>query len=321
MIEKLNLLDRKILHELDRNSRQSAIEIGKKVHAHRNVVNFRINKLIEKEVIREFVTIISPSALGLFPCKFYLQLENFTEKKEKAILNLIENLPVYWAAKISGRWDFVIGILVKNPKELNEYKTKIIEELGEDITNKSLSILVEAPYFYRNYLLNKKEHSPIKFWIQDIKENLFDEKDLAILRILANNSRAHILDISKKVNINVKTAISRIKKLEKHGIISDYRISINLEKIGYKFFKCFISLKKADKKEIQEFMDYCSSNKNIIHLVECVGDWDLEPEFEVESNQEFYRILSEIREKFSSMIKNIETIDILKEYSYVCLPK
>ena len=56
---KLDLLDRKILYELDRNSRRSASEIAKKVRVHRNVVNFRINRLIEKGIIREFVTIIN----------------------------------------------------------------------------------------------------------------------------------------------------------------------------------------------------------------------------------------------------------------------
>lgn len=222
---------------------------------------------------------------------------------------------------MSGRWDFIIGLLIKNPKELDEIKLKILEEIGEDITNKSFSVLVEAPYFYRDYLLNKERDKEIRYWIKDVKNNVLENKDIELLRILANNSRTPILEISQKLGISVKTVMTKIKNLEKLGVIADYRLSINLEKINYKFFKCFISLKKANELEIKRFIDYCHLNKNITHLVECVGDWDLEPEFEVETIEDFYRMLSEIREKFDKIIKNIETINIIKEYSYVCLPK
>jgi DNA-binding Lrp family transcriptional regulator len=143
---------------------------------------------------------------------------------------------------------------------------------------------------------------------------------LKILRILAHNSRTPVTEIAKKADISVKTALSRIKKLEKRGVIYGYRISLNLEKIGYQFFKCFISLKKADSDVLKELIHYCQENPNIIHLVECVGDWELEPEFEIESFEKFQETLEEIRNRFGSLIKNIETINILKENDYVCLP-
>jgi Lrp/AsnC family transcriptional regulator, leucine-responsive regulatory protein len=320
---KIDNLDRKILYELDRNSRQSASQISKKLHVHKNVINFRINRLVEKGVIRQFVSIISPSVLGLIPCKIYLQMQNLTDEKQKSIIQFIQKLPLYWAARVSGRWDFILGVLVKDMKEFNEIKNRILEKFGEDITNKTISILVESPYYYREYLVevdtNKKIE--IKYWLKESKKEELDEKDIEILRLLANNSRIPVVEITEKVNLTVKTIISRIKYLKKSGIIADYRISLNLNKIGYSFFKCFISLKKADKKRINDFLEYCHLNKNIIHLVECVGDWDFEPEFEIESFEKFQQQLSEIRNKFSDIIKSVETINILEEYSYVCIPE
>lgn len=316
---KIDNLDKRIIYLLDRNSRQSASEIGKKLRVHKNVVNFRINKLVEKGIIRQFVAMISPSVLGLIPCKVYLQLQNFDEKRQKEIISFIQTLPLYWAAKVSGRWDFIIGVLVKDFQEFNEIKQKILNNLGKDIIKKDISILVEAPHYYRDYLTDSKTNE-IKYWIKSTKKQEFDEKDVEILKILSKNCRTPIVDLSDKLKINVKTCINRIKNLEKKGVIYDYRISLNLEKIGYRFFKCFISLKKADKKRLNEFLDYCHENKNIIHLVECVGEWDFEPEFEIESFEKFLEQLSEIRNKFNDIIKTIETLNILEEYSYVCLP-
>ncbi len=314
----LDSLDRKILYYLDKNSRQSANQIAKKCRAHKNVINFRINRLVERGIIRQFVAMISPSSLGLTPYKIYLQLQNFTEQKEKEIINFTKTLPVYWQAKVSGRWDFIIGLLIKNLNEFDEINQKLLNKFGQDIVNKEISILVQAPHYYRKYL--HEEKSETKYWIKEIKKQEIDEKDIEILKILANNARTPIVDIADKLDMTEKTIISRIRNLEKKEIIYDYRISLDLEKIGYKFFKCFITLKKADKEKLKQFYEYCKNHKNIIHLVECVGSWELEPEFEIESFEKFHSAINEIREKFKDIIKTIETINIIKEYSYVCLP-
>ena len=47
-MEKIDLKDRKILYQLDIDSRQSYSQIAKKVGVSKNVLVYRINKLIEK---------------------------------------------------------------------------------------------------------------------------------------------------------------------------------------------------------------------------------------------------------------------------------
>jgi len=315
----LDNLDKKILYYLDTNSRQSASKIAKKLHAHKNVINFRINRLIKRGIIRQFVAMVSPSVLGLTPHKFYFQLQNFTEQRQKEIFDFVKTLPTYWSAKTSGRWDLIIGVLVKNFEELNIVKNKILNFLGEDIINKTSSILIEAPHFYRNYLI-EKSNLAIKYWIKNSQTKKIDELDSKILKILSNNCRTPIIEIAKKTKVTVKTVIAHIKNLEKNKIIYDYRISLNLEKIGLKFFKCFISLKKSDSNEIKKFLQYCNNHKNIVHVIQCVGEWDLEPEFEIESQEKFQETLTEIRNKFNNIIRHIETLNILEEKTYICIP-
>lgn len=313
-------LDRKILYYLDQNSRQSASKIAKKCRVHKNVVNFRINRLVRNGVISGFVAMISPSTLGLTPYKIYLRLQNLNNQKEEELQKLIKTLPVYWAARTSGQWDLIIGILIRDSSQLAALNKKILNAIGEDITQKSISLLTEAPHYYRKYL-QKEKNFHVKYWIKNQPKQEIDEEDVKILKILATNCRTNVVDIAKKVNLSTKTCISRIKKLEREKVIYDYRISLNLEKIGYKFFKCFIFLKNADMHRLKEFYTYCQRNGNIIHLIECVGEWELEPEFEIESFEEFQKSIAEIRNDFNDIIKSVETINILKEYYYVCIPK
>lgn len=50
--------------------------------------------------------------------------------------------------------------------------------------------------------------------------------------------------------------------------------------------------------------------------MEVMGNWDLESEFEVSGTEEYYSIMDDIEEKFSSGIKTITTLLIEKELKF-----
>ena len=54
-----------------------------------------------------------------------------------------------------------------------------------------------------------------------------------------------------------------------------------------------------------------------MHQVRVLGNWDMEPEFEVVSEKEYTAILTDLKDKFSDIIKNIETITITQEHKFV----
>ena len=49
--------DRKILYQLDLDSRQTVTQIGRKVNLKKDVVSYRIKKLIKKGIIKNFYTL------------------------------------------------------------------------------------------------------------------------------------------------------------------------------------------------------------------------------------------------------------------------
>ena len=50
--------DKLILKELDKDARQSNAEIGKKINLSKDVVNYRIKRLEENEIIQNYYSII-----------------------------------------------------------------------------------------------------------------------------------------------------------------------------------------------------------------------------------------------------------------------
>lgn len=62
--------------------------------------------------------------------------------------------------------------------------------------------------------------------------NNLDTLDQEIIKILTNNSRASYVEISKKINLSRAATKSRIDSLEERGIIEQYTIIVDPEKVG-----------------------------------------------------------------------------------------
>ena len=70
-MEKIDLKDRKILFELDINSRQTLTQIGRKVGLPKTVVAYRIKRLQERGIIKSFYTVIDVYKLGFIMMRFH----------------------------------------------------------------------------------------------------------------------------------------------------------------------------------------------------------------------------------------------------------
>jgi len=94
ILYEVDLKDRKILYELDYDSRQSFSQIGKKVGLHKNIILYRVKRLMEKGIIRYFYTVIDSFKLGYNSFRMYIVFQNTTpaikkKKKSSTIFQII----------------------------------------------------------------------------------------------------------------------------------------------------------------------------------------------------------------------------------------
>ena len=62
---------------------------------------------------------------------------------------------------------------------------------------------------------------------------VLDETDVEILKTLTADARLSSRQVAKQCGISIGTALSRIKKMEKEGIIQGYCVLLDQEKLGY----------------------------------------------------------------------------------------
>lgn len=60
-----------------------------------------------------------------------------------------------------------------------------------------------------------------------------DKINREILDTLQRNGRISFADLGKKVHLSAPAVTERVKKLEDAGVITGYRASVNLERLGY----------------------------------------------------------------------------------------
>ena len=133
MSEHLDEIDIKILNLLQHNARQSYAEIGRKIDVNEATIRFRVNKLIENQIITRFTTLLNPRKIGLQITGIFLgtiKPENVEVTFER-LSNLNEFRHIF---EITGKYDFLAVANVSNIEQLSELKKKIkIIENIEDI--------------------------------------------------------------------------------------------------------------------------------------------------------------------------------------------
>jgi len=86
-LEKLDLKDRKILHQLDLNCRQSNTQIGKKIGLKKDVVGYRIKRMEEGGVIKGYWTNIDSYKFGYEVYRYYIVFQNGYMGFEKQMID------------------------------------------------------------------------------------------------------------------------------------------------------------------------------------------------------------------------------------------
>lgn len=309
MKEKIDLKDRKILYELDKNSRLTLSELGKKVRLSKETIFHRLNNLIKRGLILRFQTVISTYRLGYQSYKIYLKLQNLSpEIKIKIQKFLIENEMVYWVGNCQGRWDLIIGLWIKNIQDLGKFEDKLLNQFSNHIQEKEVSISRKTTQFNRNWFYSKEESRTEMDFGEELGELELDKTDIEILKYLANNARIKIIDLADKVGVSVTVIRYRLKQLVKNKVILGYKYALNPKLFNYETCKSFINFKNITLEKRRQLINFCKTKSNIINIVLTIGSWDMEIEYEVKNFEEYYRIMNEIQEKYNDIIKSYESV-------------
>ncbi len=102
-----------------------------------------------------------------------------------------------------------------------------------------------------------------------------DKTDLQILKILQENGRITVRELSQKVHLSPTPVFDRIRRMEASGVIERYTTVRNASKRGQGFIVfCSVKLRRMGKEIANDFV---AKVKNIPEVAECYnisGEYD-----------------------------------------------
>lgn len=298
--------DKKILLELDKNSRQSYTQIAGKVRLSKEAVRLRIQKLEKEKIIEGYYSLVNFPLLGENLYLIYLKTYGMNPEIEKKFIehvNKIKNVGLN--VSVIGFSNFNLAIWSKSPFEFEKTFTKILEGFEKYIFKKIIMVESSANYFKNKFFFPLVLNTDILRTESASKPEEIDNRDFLILESLAENARISASDLAVKTNLTAAAVAQRIKNLEKRKIILGYKVQVNFNLFHLKIF-----LKLQDMNGLLEkkMINYLNGIREVVSVSKTYGDYDLEFRIQVESILQIEEIINGFRTEFQKNFQDFEMI-------------
>src|SRR3989344_5416549 len=271
----MDMIDSRLVYELNWNARQSYSKLAKKLRLSKQVVRYRIRQLEDKKIILSYHAVIDWRRIGYNAIRIYLKWQNISLEQEKKVYEEINEDPLFmWSIRFEGEIDIAFYVWIKEVQEFSKKWFEFISKYKKYIQNYEIYESVDMVHYPMKFLVDKPEISELVIGRE--KEVDYDELDYEILKIVTTNGQTPITEIAKKIKRTPKAALYRLKKLEKKKIIMGYYALIDETKLGYVFYK--IDFYLNDMTRLKEMNEYAKQHKNVVYRMRTIGG----PDFEIE---------------------------------------
>jgi len=323
-MEKLDLKDRKILYQLDLNCRQSNSQIGKKVGLSKQVVDYRIKRMEDIDIIKRYWTNIDSYKLGYEVYRYYIVFQNVDSRIKSEIIEYFANYGNMWVVdSAKGIYDLVLVIWVKNILKFYKFWDNANEKYGDYFAEKIFSIYLQASVFPLTYLLlDKFDKTDRDKYEQKVggETAKIDYMDYRILSELAENARISLVELAETLQSSSQNISYRVKNLIKKGVIQGFKLGIDTKKIGYEHFKVDIWLKEPSKR--RKIWNYIKYNPYVTFINTSAGYADIEIEFNIEDLDKLLQTIENISSEFPGVIRKYTYFSgVASPYRIRCIPE
>jgi len=303
-IYKLDEYDRRILYELDIDSRMPLSRLAKKVHRSKQFVLYRLKGLEKTGVIKAYNAIVDMSRLGYFSFRLYFRFQHMTEKDVGEMVEEIKALPNVWAVTfLQGKWDLAVFLGAKSAQGVHRAWDRILEKYKKNIEAYNLAIYAPVYNFNRTFFLERERE--VYERVYGGAEPVEIDRDCArVLEVYARNVRQPLAAVAKKLSMSPQTVRRKISELEKKGVVCGYKLVFGMDSLGYTTYRLDLKLTSTEKN--RQLHQYCRQHKDIFQVQSTIGHMDFETEVAVKGLPELLDIIEDMKKRYGDVVKNVD---------------
>ena len=312
--------ERKLLYWLDRNARATNRELAKRIHKSAQAAAAMIQRLTAEGVLKACVTLVNTPALGFTHYKVFVKLRSASEDTEKSMIKyLVQQPSIRWVGRLGGQYDLSFSVLAQTAQEFSDVYTGFESGFGTYLQQKNVLVLLSAPAFTREYLLDKSEATVLRYGRQASTPKI-DETDKKILKVISQQARIHILDLARQARVTVDIAKYHLKRLREQGVISGFTVFLDLAKAGYEYYSVLCTMHNLQENARKQLLEFGRTTPGIHHAGFVIGSHDVHLEVEVTNYVQLTEILKKFKLQFADHLVQYETLRVLEEFKYDFYP-
>ncbi len=100
------------------------------------------------------------------------------------------------------------------------------------------------------------------------------KKDKCILRALVGNGRLSYSELGRRCGISRQVAFEHVKKLSVEGVIKDFSVCLDADKLGFSFEAYVLLIAKPEEYLRKELSEFLSRSKNVKKIQLLFGRFD-----------------------------------------------
>ena len=101
---------------------------------------------------------------------------------------------------------------------------------------------------------------------------MLDDTDRSIIEVLERDARTSLRRIAEEVDVSLGTVSNRVKKLEETGVIKNYRVILDSEKVGWNL-NVVIGL-RIQKGRLIEIQEKIARDNRVYGVYDVTGEFD-----------------------------------------------
>lgn len=116
-----------------------------------------------------------------------------------------------------------------------------------------------------------------------------DSKDMAILKLLQQNARITVREISEQIHLSTTPVHERIRRMEETGVIKQYATLVDHTKVKKGLMViCYVSLKQHNRNAGAKFIKAIQEMQEVIECYNISGEFDFMLKVVAENMDAYY---------------------------------
>ncbi len=308
-------LDRRILSVLDWNARMPVSQIAKQLRANKDSVNRRILKMEAQKIIAGYYPVLNLRRFGYFTHRLNFDTVELNAKREKEFMHFMDKeIGAGLVYTMDSQYKYGAVVWTKSMYDMEGMLFKIKKFLGTELVAYRYWLMCTITQYPKDAVFGKQMHQH-RYRIDDEPIVSYDTEDISILRELARNARLSTTEIGHRTKIPQQTVSTKIKSMQRKGIILGYRAEIAIQQLGFEHYAFEVYL--SDQSQAEKLRAWANVDPRVTWFETAIGGMDVDFNLEVRNREDLELQLQSLRERFPTIRKLIHYTERYWKLTYL----